>query len=119
MVTGGSKKHGGPDLGASQGKAAWRKLGIDPMGIADEAPGPDGKFARGGGKVFDAGESGPMLTVAMAAAVQGFPADWRLCGGKTSAYRQAGNALPPPVARVVGQAVRAALEAVSLPCPAA
>ena len=39
-VTGGSTRHGGADLGASQGKTAWRRLGIDPMGIADGPPWP-------------------------------------------------------------------------------
>lgn len=109
-VTGGSKRHGGADLGASQGKAAWRRLGGDPMGLADEAPGPDGKYQRGKGLVFDAGGHGPMLTVPMAALIQGFPVDWAFTGRKTAAYRQVGNAFPPPVARVLGEAIRAALE---------
>jgi DNA (cytosine-5)-methyltransferase 1 len=112
VIVGGSKKHGGADLGASQSKAAWRKLGIDPMGIADSAPGPDGKYKRGAGKVFDAGETGLMLTVRMTARIQAFPDSWEFAGGKTSAYRQIGNALPPPVARTFGAAIRAALEAV-------
>jgi len=111
VVTGGSTKHGGPDLGASQGKAAWRKLGIDPMGIADAAPGPDGKYPRGGGKTGDAGETGLMLTVEMAARLQGFPPDWEFTGGKTSRYRQVGNAFPPPAAHAIGSAIRAALTA--------
>jgi len=108
-VVGGSRKHGGADLGASQGKAAWRKLGIDPMGIADGPPGPDGKYPRGRGITRDAGETGLMLTVEMAARLQGFPADWGFCGGKTSRYRQVGNALPPPVAEAIGRAIAAAL----------
>jgi DNA (cytosine-5)-methyltransferase 1 len=108
-VTGGSTRHGGPDLGASQGKAAWRKLGIDPMGIADAAPGPDGKYARGGGRTGDAGETGLMLTVEMAARLQGFPPEWTFCGGKTARYRQVGNAFPPPAAAVIGIAIRTAL----------
>lgn len=110
VLVGGSKKHGGADLGASQGKVAWRRLGIDPMGVADEAPGPDGKFARGAGKVFDAGETGPMLTVRMGARLQGFPDDWRFEGRKTSQWRQVGNALPPPASRAVGLAIARALE---------
>lgn len=108
-VVGGSRKHGGADLGASQGKAAWRKLGIDPMGIADAAPGPDGKYPRGAGKTGDAGETGLMLTVEMAARLQGFPPDWEFCGGKTARYRQVGNAFPPPAAERIGRAIRAAL----------
>ena len=47
----------------------------------------------------------------MAAALQGFPADWRFWGRKTAAYRQIGNAFPPPVARAVGQSIKTALEA--------
>ena len=111
VVTGGSKKHGGADLGASQGKNAWRKLGINPMGIADEAPGPDGCYRRGVGKFFYTHmDGGPMLTVPMAALLQGFPPGWQFCGGKTAQYRQVGNALPSPVARAVGTSIRSALE---------
>jgi DNA (cytosine-5)-methyltransferase 1 len=109
VVTGGSTKHGGPDLGASQGKAAWRKLGIDPMGIADGPPGPDGKYPRGRGLTGDAGETGLMLTTEMAARLQGFPPDWAFSGGKTARYRQVGNAFPPPAAARIGNAIRAAL----------
>jgi DNA (cytosine-5)-methyltransferase 1 len=81
-VVRGSKKHGGADLSGSQGKAAWRKLGIDPMGIAEEAPGPDGKYLRGYrrrvAQIRDVAENGPMLTVPMTAQLQGFPAGWQL-----------------------------------------
>lgn len=108
-VVGGSAKHGGPDLGASQGKAAWRRLGIDPMGIADAAPGPDGKYRRGAGRTGDAGETGLMLTVEMAARLQGFPPGWEFCGGKTARYRQVGNAFCPPAAGRIGRAIKAAL----------
>ena len=109
-VVGGSKKHGGADLGPSQAKAAFRRLGINPMGIADEAPGPDGKYQRGAGKVFDAGEAGPMLTVRMVSRIQGFPDTWVFSGRKTAAYRQVGNAFPPPVAKALGSAIAAALQ---------
>jgi len=53
----------------------------------------------------------PRLTVRMAAKLQGFPDDWQFTGGKTAAYRQVGNAFPPPVARAVAIQVRRCLEA--------
>jgi DNA (cytosine-5)-methyltransferase 1 len=53
----------------------------------------------------------PSLTVPMAAAIQGFPPDWRFIGKRTHAYRQVGNAFPPPVAREVGKKIAAALRA--------
>ena len=96
-IVGGSKKHGGPDLGPTRAKKAWAGLCVDGMGIADEAPGPS--FA-----------GVPRLTVGMAARIQGFPDDWEFAGGKTAAYRQVGNAFPPPVARAVATQVRLCLE---------
>lgn len=97
-LVGGSKKHGGPDLGPTRAKRAWATLGVDGMGIADEEPKRD--FV-----------GMPRLTVRMAARIQGFPDDWRFAGGKTAAYRQVGNAFPPPVARAVALRVRSCLEA--------
>jgi DNA (cytosine-5)-methyltransferase 1 len=97
-LVGGSKKHGGPDLGPTRAKKAWRELGVDGMGLADAAPGPD--FA-----------GLPRLTVAMVARLQGFPADWQIAGRKTVAYRQVGNAFPPPVAAAVATQITAALDA--------
>jgi DNA (cytosine-5)-methyltransferase 1 len=49
--------------------------------------------------------------MAMVARLQGFPADWTITGRKTAAYRQVGNAFPPPVARALGTAIAAALNA--------
>jgi len=45
----------------------------------------------------------------MAAVTQGFPNGWTFAGKKTPAYRQIGNAFPPPVATAVGKAVRRTL----------
>lgn len=97
-LVGGSKKHGGPDLGPTRAKAQWRALGVDGMGIADCAP--DTEFPVDGL---------PRLTVRMVARLQSFPDDWQMSGRKTAAYRQLGNAFPPLVARSVADAVRRAL----------
>lgn len=97
-IVGGSKKHGGPDLGPTRAKKQWRELHVDGMGIADEAP--DETFPENGL---------PRLTVGMVARIQGFPDEWKFAGKKTIAYRQVGNAFPPPVARAVGLAIRRAL----------
>jgi DNA (cytosine-5)-methyltransferase 1 len=97
-LVGGSKKHGGADLGPTRAKQRWAELGVDGLGLAD-AP-PDKKFPV---------SSSPKLTVRMAARIQGFPDWWQFAGGKTAAYRQVGNAFPPPVAAAVGLAIRAAI----------
>lgn len=95
-LVGGSKKHGGPDLGPTRARRAWAALGVNGSTIADLAPDPD--------FVGD-----PRLTVRMAARVQGFPDDWEFAGRKTNAYRQVGNAFPPPVAKAVGEQLHKAL----------
>ncbi|MCZ7417514.1 MULTISPECIES: DNA cytosine methyltransferase [unclassified Streptomyces] len=109
-LVGGSKKHGGADLGPTRAKKAWRKLGVDAMGVANE---PD-KMVDPERDLYprdkEGQEIGPKLTVTQAAIIQGFPEHWRFSGGKTAAYRQVGNAFPPPVARVIGEHIIAALE---------
>jgi DNA (cytosine-5)-methyltransferase 1 len=97
-LVGGSKKHGGPDLGPSRAKKAWASIGVDGMGIADAAPEKD--FV-----------GMPRLTIRMAARIQGFPDHWQFSGRKTAAYRQVGNAFPPPVAHAVGVQIQAAFNA--------
>ncbi|PSK89369.1 DNA (cytosine-5)-methyltransferase 1 [Murinocardiopsis flavida] len=104
-LVGGSKKHGGADLGPTRAKKAWAELGIDAMGVADD---PDAMKDK---KRDLYGKAGPKLTVAQAALIQGFPADWEFMGRKTAAYRQVGNAFPPPVARAVGERILAAIKA--------
>ena len=95
-VVGGSHKHGGPDLGPTRAKRAWAKLGVDGHGVWDEAPGPE--FV-----------GMPRLTVRMVARLQGFPDSWQFAGRKTAAYRQVGNAFPPPVAHAVAAQIRQCL----------
>lgn len=96
-IVGGSKKHGGPDLGPARAREAWAKLGIDGSGVANEAPAAD----------F---EGMPRLTSKMMSAIQGFPLQWTFGDKKTTACRMIGNAFPPPVARAVGVEIRRCLE---------
>jgi len=95
-IVGGSHKHGGPDLGPTRARRAWATLGVDGLGIADEPPGPG----------FD---GMPKLTVRMVARIQGFPDEWQFSGKKTAAYRQVGNAFPPPFARAVAGSLKTSL----------
>jgi len=101
-LVGGSKKHGGADLGPTRAKQAWSRLYVDGRGVADEAPDRGAPSAR---------ERHPRLTVEMTARIQGWkPHDhWIFQGRKTAQYRQIGNAFPPPVAEAIGRALDAAL----------
>lgn len=98
---GGSKKHGGPDVGPSRAREAWKKLGVKGSSIAEEPPHED----------FPVGDENnlPRLTVPMGGVIQGFPEDWQWAGGKTAQWRQVGNAFPPPVAAAIGRAIHKAL----------
>ncbi|SNT60273.1 DNA (cytosine-5)-methyltransferase 1 [Actinomadura meyerae] len=104
-IVGGSKKHGGADLGPTRAKAAWAEMGVDAKGVADDPPGPTNPRVKGA--------EHPMLTVEMVARIQGWYgsdfAEWEFLGRKTSRYRQIGNAFPPPVAKALGEAIRKAL----------
>ncbi|MEU9435737.1 DNA (cytosine-5-)-methyltransferase [Streptomyces sp. NPDC048252] len=107
-LVGGSKKHGGADLGPSRAKKAWRALGVSGMGVANAPVNgePTGTEDR---DLF--GAEGPMLTVRQAAIIQGFPTEWDFTGGKTAQYRQVGNAFPPPVAQAIGESIIEVLKA--------
>lgn len=95
-IVGGSKKHGGPDLGPTRARRAWAELGVDGLGIGNEAPSPD--FV-----------GRPKLTKEMIAVIQGFPRSWDFGKRKTAACRMIGNAFPPPVAQAVGEQIRRCL----------
>ena len=96
-LVGGSKKHGGPDLGPTRARLAWAELGVDGRGIADVAP--------------EAGFEGmPRLTPRMLARIQGFPDSWDFGVRKTTACRMIGNAFPPPVAMYVGLQIKKVLD---------
>jgi DNA (cytosine-5)-methyltransferase 1 len=100
-LVGGSKKHGGADLGPTRAKQKWAELGVDGKGIANAAPGRE-----------DPIDKLPRLTIQMVSRLQNFPDEWLFKGGKTAQYRQIGNALPPLVSYRVGQAIRRALQKV-------
>jgi DNA (cytosine-5)-methyltransferase 1 len=121
-IVGGSKKHGGADLGPTRAKRAWAELGVDAMGVADHAP-------KMGWRPKE-GAPGPKLTTAMVARIQGWDDieseggtaalalkefGWHFQGRKTSVYRQIGNAFPPPVAKALGESIKNALQKAGKP----
>lgn len=101
-LVGGSKKHGGADLGPTRAKQAWAQLFVDGRGVANQPPTSDAPSAT---------EVMPRLTIEMTARIQGWHPDdnWIFAGRKTSQYRQIGNAFPPPVAQAVGTSIASAL----------
>ncbi len=103
-LVGGSKKHGGPDLGPTRAREAWRQLGVEGRTLAELPPDADYPI-----------DALPRLTVRMAARIQGFPDSWEFAGKKTAAYRQVGNAFPPPVAAAVGTAINCVLSGKAIP----
>jgi DNA (cytosine-5)-methyltransferase 1 len=103
-IVGGSKKHGGADLGPTRAKLAWEALWVDGHGVANSAPSRDWRRIDH--------PRGPKLTIEMVARLQGWSGpdyEWQFEGLKTSRYRQIGNAFPPPVARAVGDSIARAL----------
>ena len=100
-LVGGSKKHGGPDLGPTRAREAWAEMGIDGRGVGNEAPAEN----------F---EGMPRLTTRMMARLQGFPDEWQFGSRKTTACRMIGNAFPPPVAKEVGLKIKQVLDYASI-----
>ncbi|MET9498855.1 DUF6339 family protein [Streptomyces sp. NPDC006552] len=97
-LVGGSDRRGGADLGPTGSKRAWAQLGVNGNSLGDDVPDAD----------FPPLEL-PRLTLGQTALLQAIPPTWQISGGKTAAYRQIGNALPPPVARALGVAIATAL----------
>ena len=97
-LVGGSRKHGGPDLGPTRARSAWAELGVDGLGVAN---GPPPRKFRGT----------PRLTIEMVARLQCFPDNWKLAGTKTQRYRQVGNALPVDLSAAMAQSVAKCLTA--------
>lgn len=88
---GGAWESGGGKTGFAR-RLAWDRpaptLTCTPVGKSTEACHP--------------GETRP-LTIREYARIQGFPDDWEFAGGTGSQYRQIGNAVPPPLARALGE----------------
>jgi site-specific DNA-cytosine methylase len=81
-------------------QARWASKGLDIAKIADAAPTQE--EADHAGKDFF-----PSLALRMRVRLQGFPDWWQFTGGKISAARQFGNAVPPVVGQAIGLAVSA------------
>ena len=99
-LCGGSRRHGGPDLGPSRARSTWAAMGVNGGSVAERPPQP--------------GDPLPVrLTPEQLAVLQGFPPDWVFTGTKTARCRQIGNAFPPPVAEAVGRRLAEILAASS------
>jgi DNA (cytosine-5)-methyltransferase 1 len=95
-IVGGSEESGRLAFSSKLRAPVWEAMGIDPMGLAAEAPGPDHKG------LFK-------FTLRMGARLQGFPDEWNFRGPAYQQKRQIANALPPVMARAVGLAIYSAL----------
>lgn len=80
----------------------WASKGIHIGKVANHAPTQEEADRAGPGFL-------PALTLRMRARLQGFPPWWSFVGGKESASRQIGNAVPPVIGSAIGLAVRAAI----------
>ena len=97
-LVGGSKKHGGPDLGPTRARKQWFEFGIDGLGIANAAP--DEAFPADGM---------PRLTLRMAARIQAFPKFVAIRGRQNGRLSPNWQRLSPLVAQAVGESIMAAL----------
>jgi DNA (cytosine-5)-methyltransferase 1 len=107
-IVGGSKRHGGADLGPTRAKRAWARMGVNALSVADEPP-----------EAALPATAAVHLTCEMVARLQGWTdyQEWEFAGRKTARYRQIGNAFPPPVAQAVGTSVLRALRHEGAPLP--
>ncbi|MFE9963775.1 DUF6339 family protein [Streptomyces sp. 900116325] len=105
LIVGGATGRGGADLGPSRAKAQWARYGVYGGSIGDEVPGPDFRLDLDVEPRYGL----PKITVEQVALLQGMPEGWAIQGKKTSAYRQVSQAVPPRLARELGQRIIAAL----------
>ncbi|MFJ9035572.1 DNA cytosine methyltransferase [Streptomyces sp. NPDC102406] len=104
-LIGGSKKHGGADLGQTGSKRAWARMGICGLSLGNDVPEPNFDWRPNGD-----GQAKLRITVDQAAILQSFPQEWTITGKKTARFRQIAPACPPPVGRALGTAIAAALK---------
>lgn len=97
-LIGGSQKKRGIDLAQQKSRESWTKIGVNPNGKADSAPGPDTPL-----------DHLPKLTLRMMARIQDFPDDWHFRGSELQQFHQIANAFPPRMARAVGYSILRAL----------
>jgi DNA (cytosine-5)-methyltransferase 1 len=103
-IVGGSKIHGGADLGPTRTKRLWMALAVNAHSLGNDVPDEDFVLDP------ELGRDGvPKLTVEQVMRLQGLPNDWIVTGGKTARYKQVAQAFPPPLAEAVGREVAAAL----------
>lgn len=103
-IIGGSKNHGGADLGPTRTKQQWMELGVNAHSLGNDVPGPDFVLDP------ELGRDGvPKLTVEQVMKLQGLPDDWIVTGGKTARYKQVAQAFPPYLAEALGRQLAAAL----------
>jgi DNA (cytosine-5)-methyltransferase 1 len=94
-----------PTLLASMGgnKTPW----VDTLGVV---PDYHGHLTSGGEPRTGRVPGARRITVDEAALVQSFPPGAHFVGRRSSCYRQIGNAVPPRLAQVMGEAIRAQLQ---------
>jgi len=84
--------------------------GTEDVAMNPDLPSDTVTCRRGGAKTNDAliwDEDGKLryLTIPEVAAIQAFPVDHPWQGSKSAKYKQVGNAVPPPLAEVLGRAI--------------
>lgn len=97
-LIGGSSKKKGIDLAQKKSRGNWTKIGVNPSGKANAAPGPDAPR-----------DHLPKLTLEMMARIQDFPDGWKFQGSNLEAFHQIANAFPPGMALAIGTSIMRAL----------
>ncbi len=89
-IVGGSKIHGGADLGPTRTKQLWMALAVNTHSLGNDVPDDDFVLDP------ELGRDGvPKLTVEQVMRLQGLPNDWIVTGRKTARYKQVAQAFPP------------------------